>query len=61
MEDESIEQRRIELQSRDDLTHLIANIRREATKQLDHAVPESRGNNEFRNQIEELVDEVSIS
>lgn len=54
-------QRKIELQSPDDLTFLIANVRRAAAERLNEAFPVVEGNDgedELRNQIEKLVNEV---
>ena len=56
-------QRKIELQSPDDLTYLIANVRRAAAERLNEAFPVVEGNDgedEPRNQIETLVNEVKI-
>ncbi|KAF7562529.1 hypothetical protein G7046_g1610 [Stylonectria norvegica] len=53
-------QRKIELQSPEDLTFLVANVRRAATARLNEAFPHVDGNegeDELRNQIEELVTE----
>ncbi|RSL39801.1 hypothetical protein CEP53_013806 [Fusarium sp. AF-6] len=53
-------QRKIELQSPDDLTYLIANVRRAAAERLNEAFPVVEGNDgedELRNQIEKLVNE----
>ncbi|KAF4996721.1 hypothetical protein FDECE_12320 [Fusarium decemcellulare] len=53
-------QRKIELQSPEDLSYLIANVRRAATEHLNKAFPVVKGNDgedELRNQIEELVNE----
>ncbi|KAL7918989.1 hypothetical protein ACQKWADRAFT_323338 [Trichoderma austrokoningii] len=52
-------QRKIELQSPDDLAYLIANVRNAAIEHLDAAFPpvEGDGEDELRNQIESLVNE----
>lgn len=54
-------QRKIELQSPEDLTYLIANVRAAAAERLNEAFPHVEGNDgedELRNKIEELVNEV---
>lgn len=54
-------QRKIELQSPDDLSYLIANVRRAAAERLNEAFPVVEGNDgedELRDQIEKLVNEV---
>jgi kinetochor protein Mis14/NSL1 len=54
-------QRKIELQSNEDLAYLIANVRRAAAERLNEAFPHVEGDDgedELRNQIEELVNEV---
>lgn len=56
-------QRKIELQSHDDLTYLIANVRNAAVAHLDEAFPQvegQEGEDVLRNQIEVLVNEVRI-
>ncbi|KAG8670097.1 hypothetical protein FPOAC2_09436 [Fusarium poae] len=53
-------QRKIELQAPEDLSYLIANVRRAATERLNEAFPPvegADGEDELRNQIEELVNE----
>ncbi|KAF4981909.1 hypothetical protein FZEAL_2378 [Fusarium zealandicum] len=53
-------QRKIELQTPDDLSYLIANVRRAAAERLNEAFPVVEGNDgedELRNQIEQLVNE----
>lgn len=53
--------RRIELQSPEDLTYLIANVSRAAREKLDkHLPPDAVGGGEdaMRKRVEELVDEV---
>ena len=60
---DSAHQRKIELQSADDLAYLIANVRRAAAAHLDEAFPPVEGaqeEDELRTQIEALVDEVSF-
>ena len=59
---DSAHQRKIELQSADDLAYLVANVRRAAAAHLDEAFPPVEGpheEDELRTQIEALVDEVS--
>lgn len=54
-------QRRIELQSPEDLAYLITNVRNAATEHLNEAFPPvegADGEDELRNQIEALVNEV---
>lgn len=54
-------QRKIELQTPEDLSYLIANVRRAAAERLNEAFPVVEGNDgedELRNQIEKLVNEV---
>jgi kinetochor protein Mis14/NSL1 len=53
-------QRRIELQSPEDLTYLITNVRNAAATRLNEAFPlvDGGGEDELRNQIEALVNEV---
>ncbi|KAL6914397.1 hypothetical protein ACHAPO_005768 [Fusarium lateritium] len=53
-------QRKIELQAPEDLSYLIANVRRAATERLNEAFPPvegADGEDELRNQIEKLVNE----
>ncbi|KAJ4125531.1 hypothetical protein NW768_009152 [Fusarium equiseti] len=53
-------QRKIELQAPEDLSFLIANVRRAAADRLNEAFPHVEGNDgedELRNQIEKLVNE----
>ncbi|KPM36270.1 hypothetical protein AK830_g10300 [Neonectria ditissima] len=53
-------QRKIELQSNEDLAYLIANVRRAAAERLNEAFPHVEGNDgedELRDKIEELVNE----
>jgi kinetochor protein Mis14/NSL1 len=54
-------QRKIELQAPEDLSYLIANVRRAAAERLNEAFPPVEGEDgedELRNQIEKLVNEV---
>jgi hypothetical protein len=54
-------QRRIELSSLQDLAYLIANVRRAAAERITEAFPQiegQTGEDELRDQIEELVNEV---
>ena len=54
-------QRKIELQSPEDLTYLITNVRNAAAARLNEAFPHVEGHDgedELRNQIETLVNEV---
>lgn len=54
-------QRRIELQSPEDLTYLITNVRNAAATRLNEAFPHLEGHegeDELRNQIEAFVNEV---
>lgn len=55
-------QRRIELSSKQDLAYLVANVRRAAAEYMAEAFPQIEGQasdeDELRNQIEVLVDEV---
>lgn len=54
-------QRRIELQSPEDLTYLVTNVRNAATARINEAFPHvdgHEGEDELRNQIEALVNEV---
>ncbi|PHH88577.1 hypothetical protein CDD83_7345 [Cordyceps sp. RAO-2017] len=56
-------QRRIELQSAEDLTYLLANVRRAAAARLDEAFPAvaaADGDDELRDRIAALVNEVSL-
>lgn len=55
-------QRKIELQSPDDLAYLITNVRNAAIEHLNEAFPPVEGDggeDELRNQIEMLVNEVN--
>lgn len=59
--DLSAHQRKIELQAPEDLTLLLANVRRAAAECLNEAFPPvegAQGEDELRNMIEELVEEV---
>lgn len=56
--------RKIELQSPEDLTYLIANVTRAAREKLDRHLPPDavaggKGEDAMRKRVEELVDEVS--
>ncbi|KAI0129144.1 hypothetical protein BJ170DRAFT_682929 [Xylariales sp. AK1849] len=56
----SAHQRKIELQAPEDLSYLVANVRRAATARIDEAFPPvdgAQGEDELRTRIEELVDE----
>lgn len=56
-------QRRIELQSPEDLTYLITNVRNAAAARLNEAFPHvdgHEGEDELRNQIEAMVNNVSL-
>lgn len=56
-------QRKIELQSPEDLSYLINNVRNAATVRLNEAFPQVEGEDgedELRNQIEALVNDVGI-
>lgn len=65
MESSAGHHRKIELQSAEDLTYLIANVRRAATESINAAFPPVDGaaghDDELRVQIERLVDEVCLS
>ncbi|KAI1878497.1 hypothetical protein JX265_000429 [Neoarthrinium moseri] len=57
----SAHQRKIELQSPEDLTYLLANVRRAAAEHINEAFPPvegAQGEDELRTRIEELVNEV---
>lgn len=63
MDAESQVQRRIELQSPEDLSYLIANVRTAAAVRLNEAFPlveGQEGEDELRNSIEALVNAVSL-
>lgn len=61
MDDSEAEgQRRIELDSDKDLAYLIANVRAAAAEHLHAAFPQSGGEDELRNEIEAIVDDVRI-
>ena len=54
-------QRKIELQSPEDLSYLITNVRNGAAQRLNEAFPQvqgAEGEDELRNQIEALINEV---
>lgn len=57
-------QRKIELQSPEDLSYLVTNVRNAAAARLNEAFPQVQGHDgedELRNQIEKLVNEVCAS
>ena len=59
--DDEQSQRRIELSSPQDLAYLIANVRRAAADRIAEAFPQiegQSGEDELRDQVEELVNEV---
>ena len=58
MDGESTGQRKIELQTNEDLSYLISNVRRAATARLNEAFPVVEGEDELREHIEALVNEV---
>jgi kinetochor protein Mis14/NSL1 len=53
-------QRKIELQSPEDLSYLVANVRSAATARINEAFPQvpAQGKDELRDEIESLVNEV---
>ncbi len=54
-------QRKIELQSPEDLTYLIANVRAAATERLNESIPlvaGQEGQDELRDEVERMVNEV---
>jgi len=51
-------QRKIELQSPDDLQYLISNVRRAANEKIDKDLPPIEGEDKMRERVEELVNEV---
>lgn len=51
-------QRKIELQSPDDLQYLISNVRRAANEKIDKDWPPIEGEDKMRERVEELVNEV---
>jgi hypothetical protein len=56
--------RKIELQSPEDLSYLITNVRRAARVHIDEAFPPvdgAEGDDELRSQIEQLINEVPAS
>lgn len=53
-------QRKIELQSPDDLQYLISNIRRAANEKIDKDLPPIEGEDKMRERVEELVHEVCL-
>ncbi|CZT08364.1 uncharacterized protein RCO7_08240 [Rhynchosporium graminicola] len=50
-------QRKIELQSRDDLQYLVSNVRRAANEKIDKDWPPIEGEDKMRERVEELVNE----
>ncbi|KAH9215042.1 hypothetical protein DL95DRAFT_435786 [Leptodontidium sp. 2 PMI_412] len=50
-------QRKIELQSPDDLQYLISNVRRAANEKIDKDLPPIEGEDKMRERVEELVNE----
>ncbi|PQE14371.1 kinetochore mis14 protein [Rutstroemia sp. NJR-2017a BBW] len=50
------EQRRIELQSPDDLSYLIGNVKRAAKERIDKDLPPIEGEDAMRKMVEEIVD-----
>jgi kinetochor protein Mis14/NSL1 len=52
------EQRRIELQSPDDLQYLIGNVKRAAKERIDKDLPPIEGEDAMRKMVEEIVDRV---
>ncbi|KAK2628984.1 hypothetical protein QTJ16_002087 [Diplocarpon rosae] len=50
-------QRKIELQSPDDLQYLVSNIRRAANEKIDKDLPPIEGEDEMRERVEQLVHE----
>ena len=48
-------QRKIELQSPDDLQYLVSNIRRAANVEIDKNLPPIEGEDRMRMRVEELV------
>lgn len=60
MDDSEDGQRRIELASPKDFAFLIANVRAAAAQHLHAAFPQSGGEDELRNEIEAIVDDVRL-
>lgn len=54
-------QRKIELQSPDDLQYLISNVRRAANEKIDKDLPPIEGEDKMRERVEELVNEVRLT
>lgn len=52
-------QRKVELQSPDDLQYLVSNIRRAANVEIDKNLPPIEGEDKMRRRVEELVHDVS--
>ncbi len=64
---DAVHQRKVELQAPEDLSYLLANVRRAAAARIDEAFPPvddvvvddgAQGEDELRTRIEELVNEV---
>ena len=53
-------QRRIELQSPDDLQYLVSNVRRAANEKIDKDLPPIEGEDKMRERVEELVHSVRL-
>jgi hypothetical protein len=53
-------QRKIELQSPDDLQYLVSNIRRAANEKIDRDLPPIEGEDKMRERVEELVHSVCL-
>lgn len=51
-------QRKIELQSPDDLQYLISNVRRAANEKIDRDLPPIEGEDKMRERVETLVHDV---
>ncbi|EDN97275.1 predicted protein [Sclerotinia sclerotiorum 1980 UF-70] len=54
------QQRKIELQSPDDLQYLVANVKRAAREMIDRDLPPIEGEDAMRRLVEEIVGEVSL-
>lgn len=52
------QQRKIELQSPDDLKYLVANVKRAAREMIDRDLPPIEGEDAMRRLVEEIVGEV---
>jgi len=53
-------QRKIELQSPDDLQYLVSNVRRAANEKIDKDLPPIEGEDKMRERVEELVHSVCL-